>query len=70
MGNWNMNIQGTGCHHNGKPEIDANEAMQAFVDLLFKQGHTIDHAVFTCGGAETYVHTATPTNFTNKIDVG
>lgn len=50
MGNWNINIQGVGCHHNGKPEIDADLAAAAFVETLRKQGHTIEAATFTYGG--------------------
>jgi hypothetical protein len=50
MGNWNINIQGVGSHHNGKPEIDADLAALKFVDVLKAQGHTIEHAAFTHGG--------------------
>lgn len=50
MGNWNINIQGIGCHHNGKPEIDADLAAEEFVKKLKEQGHTIEHAEFTSGG--------------------
>jgi hypothetical protein len=50
MGNWNINIQGVGCHHNNKPEIDAYLAMTQFVKNLKIQGHTIESASFTYGG--------------------
>jgi hypothetical protein len=50
MGNWNINIQGVGCHHNGKPEIDADAAALELVKILKKQGHTIESATFTHGG--------------------
>lgn len=50
MGDWNINIQGTGCHHNGKPEIDADLAAVEFVARLREQGHTIHGATFTSGG--------------------
>ena len=50
MGNWNINIQGVGCHHNGKPEIDVDIAMKDIVELLKKQGHTIESATLTYGG--------------------
>lgn len=49
MGNWNINIQGTGCHHNGKPEIDADLAAKEFAGKLKAQGHTIEAASFTSG---------------------
>lgn len=52
MGNWNINIQGIGCHHNQKAEIDANLAAEEFVRTLQKQGHTIESAVFTSGGKD------------------
>lgn len=50
MGNWNINIQGTGCHHNGKQEIDADLAAVEFVAKLKEQGHNIESASFTSGG--------------------
>lgn len=50
MGNWNINIQGVGCHHNGKPEIDVDLAVKDFVQYLKKQGHHIESATFTYGG--------------------
>lgn len=52
MGNWNINIQGIGCHHNQKPEIDANLAAEDFVRVLQKQGHTIESSTFTYGGKD------------------
>ena len=59
MGNWNINIQGVGCHHNGKTEIDADLAMKEFVMKLKAQGHTIEHATFTHGGKEDFRQVAT-----------
>lgn len=53
MGNWNINIQGVGCHHNNRAEIDADQAFEKFVGDLQAQGHTIEHATFTHGGKET-----------------
>ncbi|BCM89070.1 hypothetical protein IAD21_00913 [Abditibacteriota bacterium] len=50
MGNWNINIQGLGCHHNNNPEIDADMAAADFVKTLKSQGHTIQSATFTYGG--------------------
>ncbi len=52
MGNWNINIQGIGCHHNNKPEIDADLAAKEFVKKLKDQGHTITEASFTFGSKE------------------
>ena len=34
MGNWIINIQGVGAHHNGKPEEDADLAAVEFVAKL------------------------------------
>lgn len=53
MGNWNITIRGVGCHHNGKPEIDANMQAAEFVKLLKKSGHAIASATITYGGEET-----------------
>lgn len=41
MGNWKITIDGHGCHHNGKPEIDADLAAKEFVTRLKAQGHTV-----------------------------
>lgn len=51
MGNWNINIQGVGCHHNDKID-DANELARVFVQSLIKHGHSIQSASFTFGGEE------------------
>lgn len=54
MGNWNINVQGVGCHHNGPSHnTDANNMARRFVEELRKAGHTIQGATFTHGGAET-----------------
>lgn len=58
MGNWNINIQGVGCHHNQNPEIDANLATVEFVKKLKAQGHHIEHATFTFGGSDVPVQDA------------
>jgi hypothetical protein len=50
MGNWNITIRGIGCHHSGKPEIDADLQAKEFVKLLRKSGHTIMSATITHGG--------------------
>jgi hypothetical protein len=52
MGNWNIIIQGTGPHHNNKPEIDANELAKEFVKKLIEQGQSIQGASFTSGSEE------------------
>ena len=52
MGNWNINIQGVGCHHNEKNPTDANLMAQAFVNLLKQAGHYIEGATFTFGSKE------------------
>ncbi len=45
MGNWNINIQGTGPHHNGKPQ-DADFIANELVAMLRGMGHTITSAGF------------------------
>jgi hypothetical protein len=58
MGNWNINIQGVGCHHNtGRDEDwrkqnDADIQFKEFVESLRKAGHCIQSATFTFGSAE------------------
>jgi hypothetical protein len=53
MGNWNINIQGIGCHHNENLPQDANQMAMNFVDSLVAAGHTIQHATFTHGGMDS-----------------
>ncbi len=50
MGNWNITVQGIGCHHNGKPEIDADLLASEFVKNLIQAGQDIEVATFTSGG--------------------
>ena len=50
MGNWNINIQGIGCHHNENLPEDAQRMAAAFVEQLKKAGHTVESATFTSGG--------------------
>ena len=52
MGNWNVNIQGVGAHHNSDPKNDANEAAKEFVAKLISQGHKILSASFTYGAED------------------
>lgn len=46
MGRWRITIDGVGCHHNGRREIDADLAAKDFVSELRKQGHTLEAARF------------------------
>ncbi len=57
MGNWNITIQGTGCHHNGKPEIDADLAAARLVEELLAQGQDVSLATFTSGGTQDLLQT-------------
>lgn len=50
MGNWNINIQGVGCHHNTNHETDADKIAQDLVDKLVEAGQHIENATFTSGG--------------------
>jgi hypothetical protein len=50
MGNWNINIQGVGCHHNGNGVIDADLLSEEFVKRLKTAGQVVEHATFTHGG--------------------
>lgn len=52
MGNWNINIQGIGCHHNTDLAIDANKMAAEFVQKLKDAGHTVEAATFTHGGKD------------------
>lgn len=52
MGNWNINIQGIGSHHNEGNKADAQYLAARFVEQLKASGHTIEAASFTSGGKE------------------
>lgn len=52
MGNYNINIQGIGCHHNEDSKTDAQYLAARLVDELKKNGHIIEAASFTSGGKE------------------
>jgi hypothetical protein len=52
MGNWNISIEGIGCHHNQQLETDANKMAAKFVQALKLAGHTVTKATFTHGGAD------------------
>lgn len=49
MGNWDISIKGTGCHHNGR-EDDAEQMAAEFVKKLQGAGHVVEHAAITHGG--------------------
>lgn len=57
MGNWNINIQGIGHHHNAKDNpyasTDADVMANDFAKALVKSGHAVQDATFTYGGAES-----------------
>lgn len=52
MGNWNITIQGVGCHHNKDLPQDADRMSKKFVEDLKSAGHTVESATFTYGGKE------------------
>lgn len=49
MGNYNITINGTGCHHNKDNPTDADFMFLEFVDKLKAAGHNVDYAAFTSG---------------------
>lgn len=49
MGNWNINIQGVGAHHNQDNPTDADRMAVEFVEKLHAAGHNVEHATFTSG---------------------
>jgi len=50
MGNWTILINGQGCHHNSREDIDADLATKKFIELLKAQGHSIEQADFIVHG--------------------
>lgn len=52
MGNWNINVQGVGCHHNRDYPNDANLMAAKFVQDLKEAGHHIEAATFTHGAKQ------------------
>lgn len=52
MGNWTINIQGTGAHHNTDYPQDANKMAAKFVKELQEAGHAVEAAAFTYGARE------------------
>jgi len=61
MGNWNINIQGVGCHHNTNNPTDANLLTEDFIKRLKAAGHWIEHANFTHGGKDYAVEASVTT---------
>jgi hypothetical protein len=55
MGNWNINIQGVGAHHNKDYPKDANVMAQKFVEDLLAAGHQVEAASFTYGAKQPLV---------------
>lgn len=48
MGNWTLVIEGTGPHHNGKPE-DVERLAAGIVKVLEQKGHYIEAAHVVTG---------------------
>jgi hypothetical protein len=61
MGNWNINVQGIGCHHNNIPS-DADRMAAQFVRDLRAAGHTVEGATFTSGSKVDIAVSAAPEN--------
>ena len=52
MGQWNITIRGTGCHHNKDLPTDANRMAAEFVEQLKDAGHTVASATITFGAED------------------
>lgn len=52
MGQWNISIHGTGCHHNKNLPTDANRMAADFVKQLRAAGHTVTKATITFGAED------------------
>jgi hypothetical protein len=63
MGRWRITIDGTGCHHNGKRDIDADLATKDFVDELRAQGHTLHGATLEMVSGDVVVESAQNIDF-------
>lgn len=50
MGNWVINIEGTGQHHNNQSPRDADVLATEIVKILRDAGQNVEHATFTSGG--------------------
>jgi hypothetical protein len=51
MGNWKLNIDGVGCHHNNKP-FDVENLAEKFVAQLRAEGHHVATANVSAGGKD------------------
>ncbi len=63
MGNWNINIQGVGSHHNANNKWDANRMAAKFVEDLKAAGHDVQVAAFTHGGLEPLLAARNPEGY-------
>ena len=63
MGNWNINIQGIGPHHNTNNAFDANQLAAKFVQELRAAGHNVQVAAFTYGSLEPLLPTENPEGY-------
>jgi hypothetical protein len=52
MGNWTLIVQGTGCHHNGDKEFDADVITERVAGLFTEHGHVIESVDLTTGGRQ------------------
>ena len=66
MGNWNINIRGTGQHHSGM-NTDANKFAERFAQEMRDAGHTVRAATITFGGEEDVTPTG-PSMKTFKLN--
>jgi hypothetical protein len=57
MGNWAINILGTGAHHNKDFPNDANKLVEKFVEELKATGQIVEVATFTHGGRDAFAPT-------------
>jgi hypothetical protein len=49
MGNWKMNIEGIGPHHNPDCQYDADVMLQVFTEQLKEAGHSVSNISFLTG---------------------
>jgi hypothetical protein len=60
MGNWNINISGTGPHHNQNPQCDVDLIAREVVSKLIAGGHTVTSAKLHHGAVEEFHPRMTP----------
>lgn len=63
MGNWNVTIQGVGCHHNNAPH-DIESLTKKFVADVKAAGHSVSLANVTTGGL---TDTMPPGDFKERV---